>query len=121
MGSKKEDLYVFIGNDTYRVAKSQILESQADLLRVMRRLQNLKFLARQKADLKTHLHTLFEMLVGEVNLMEKNLPKPLLPKIIHEASTLGMVPEEIKKDYSKHDEIDSELQIIREKLKILNS
>lgn len=123
MANRKEDLYILIGPDNYRIAKSQVLESQAGLLKVMKHLQNLKFLSRQKLDLQVQLHTLFEMLVGETNLMEKNLPKPILPKIIQQEAVVvpGEIPQEIKRDYSKRDEIDAELQSIKEKLKMLNS
>ena len=116
--SNKEDLYVFIENEGYRNSRSQILESEADLLRIMKNMQNLQILGRQKADLKSHLHTQFEVLLGELNLMERNLPKTPPMRVIE---VKEITFEEKEMELSKHDSIDAELREIQEKLRILNS
>ena len=58
MADKKE-LYVSIDPAVYRTNKSNVLLCQADLLDAIKRLQNLRVLARQKAKLKIELHKLF--------------------------------------------------------------
>lgn len=123
MSSRKEDLYIFVENDSYRRSKSNVLESEAGLLKIMKHMQNLKILARQKADLKTELHNLFDMMVGELSLMEMNLPKPILPKEIQYGEAVEDIHPPISKEKTslKRDAIDEELIEIQEKLRILNS
>ena len=115
--ASKEELFVSIPPEVYRTNKSNILMSQADLLTTLKRLHNLKVLARQKQDLKKRLHKLFEMVSSEVDSIQNKMPTPKVPKSIH----LEEEPTpKIKESFAKRDDIEDELKLIQEKLRELN-
>ena len=50
--ASENEIYISINPDSYKTNKLNILTNQADLLNTLKRLQNLKVLARRKNDLK---------------------------------------------------------------------
>ena len=114
----KEELYVQISPNSYRTNKSNILMSQADFLSIMKRLYNLKVLARQKQDLKKELHKLAVSILSEIDSIQIRMPTPKIPKTIHKEE-VGKVA--VKKDFSKYKDIEEELKLVQQKLKELNS
>jgi len=117
--ASKEDLYVSIYPGLYRRSKLNVLTGQADLLNVLRHINNLKVLARQKRDLKLALHRNFSTVLSMSESIKEKLPEVKSPKISKlELPKMIEVKENI--DYSKRDEIDEELTKIQEKLRELN-
>ncbi len=113
----KEELFVSISPEAYLSNKSNILMSQADLLTTLKRLHNLKVLTRQKQDLKKRLYKLFSIVLSDIDSIQDKMPTPKIPKSIHKEE-----PEiKIKESFSKRDDIEDELRLIREKLKELNA
>lgn len=114
----KEELYVLISPETYRINKSNILMSQSDLLGTLKRLYNLKVLARQKQDLKKRLHKLFTLVLSDINSIQDKMPAPQISKTIQKE---GVEETLVKKDFSKQNAIEEELKLIQQKLRELNS
>ena len=117
-----EELFISIPQESYRKSKSAGLQSQAELLRSLRHLQNLKVLSRQKIDLKKQLHKKFASLEKQIDALQKNMPTPSIPKTVssHKIKTKAE-PFEAKKTFSKRDEIEEELMQIQAKLQKLNA
>ena len=115
--ASKEELYVSIDPDNYRKDKSQLLNSQADLLNILKRLHNLKVLARQKHDLKIRLSKLLNSTLSEIDNLQDKMPTPKIPKSVREEEPKK---EEKKRDFSRRDDIEEELKQIQEKLMQLN-
>jgi len=113
----KEQLFVSINSEAYRLNKSSILMSQADLLTTLKRIHNLKVLARQKQDLKKRLHKLFSSTLSEIDSLQDKMPTPKIPKAIKRDDDIEERP---KKDLSKNEDIENELKSIQEKLRELN-
>jgi len=114
----KEELFVSVFPEVYRIGKSNILRSQADLLTTLKRLHNLKVLARQKQDLKKRLHKLFSIVLSDIDSLQDKMPKPKMPKAIRKDD---ITEEKLKKDFSKRDDIEDELKLIQQKLRELNN
>ena len=114
--ASKEELYISIAPDDYRETKSNVLTSQADLLTTLKRLHNLKVLARQKSDFKKRLYRLLSSTVSCVDSVREEIPTTKLPKSIQKEE-----PSKLKESFSKREEIDNELMLIQEKLRELNS
>lgn len=112
----KEELYVLISPDVYRVNKSNILTSQADILAILKRLYALKVLARQKQDFKKKLHKLFTSILLDINSIQNKMPTSKIPKTVKTSEKI-----KAKKNSSKYDDIEEELNLIQEKLRELNS
>jgi hypothetical protein len=117
--ASKEDLYVSIQPEPYRVSKLNVLTGQADLLNSLKHLQNLKVLARQKRDLKLSLHRNISTVLTMIESIKSKFPEVKSPKLPKVEKT-EVVEVKKKVDYSKHDEIDDELMRINEKLRQLN-
>ena len=115
--ASKEELFVSISPETYRINKSNILMSQADLLITLKRLHNLKVLARQKQDLKKRLHKLFAMVSSDIDSIQDKMPTPKIPKSVHKEEE---PTPKIKESFAKRDDIEDELKLIQEKLRELN-
>ncbi len=112
----KEELFVSVSPQVYRLAKSNVLMSQADLLSTLKRLHHLRVLARQKRDLKIRLHKLFESVSNEIDSLRDKMPTSKLPKTIHKEEA----PRKIKESFARRDDIEEELKLIQEKLRELN-
>ena len=113
----KEELFISISPETYRLNKSSILMSEADLLGTLKRIHNLKVLARQKQDLKKRLHKLFSIILSETESIQDKTPTPKVPKSIQKTEK---TEEKIKESFPKRDDIEDELRLIQEKLRELN-
>ena len=117
--ASKEELYISFSQESYKINKSNLLMSQADLLATLKRLHHLKILARQKQDLKRKLYQLFASTLSEIDSIQDKMPTPNLPKTVQKEK-----PEEIKvkkESFAKRDDIEDELRAIQQKLKELNS
>jgi len=115
----KEELYISVSPQNYRSNKSSVLMSQADSLTILKRLHNLKVLARQKHDLKKRLHKLLESVSTTVGNMQEKMPTTKMPK---EMKSKEQIIKRPKKEMSaKSSVIEDELMQIQEKLKQLNS
>ena len=112
----KEELYVSFSPESYKLNKSNILQSQADLLSTLKRLHHLKILARQKQDLKKKLYKLFTSTLSEIDSIQDNMPTPKVPKTVQKSEE-----PKIKESFTKRDDIEDELKAIQEKLRELNS
>ena len=117
MGTK-EELYVQISPNSYRTNKSNILMAQADFLSILKRLYNLKVIARQKQDLKKELHKLATSILSEIDSIQTRMPTPKIPKTIYKEETEKV---EVKRDFSKYKDIEEELKLVQQKLRELNS
>lgn len=114
--ASKEELYVSIDPEDYRKAKSNVLTGQADLLITLKRLHNLKVLARQKTDLKKRLHKILSSTLSYIDLIQEEVPTTKLPKSIQKEE-----PSKLKESFSKQEKIENELMLIQQKLRELNS
>jgi len=114
----KEELYVSVSQEKYRLNKSDILMSQADFLCILKRLNNLRVLDRQKQDLKNKLYKLFVSILSDISLIQNRIPAPKIPKGIQKPKK---IEAKAKVDFSRRDSIEEELKLIREKLRKLNS
>ena len=114
--ASKEELYISFSPESYKINKSNLLMSQADLLATLKKLHHLKILARQKQDLKKKLYQLFTSTLSEIDSIQDKMPTPKLPKTVQK-------PEEpkIKESFTKRDDIEDELKAIQEKLRELNN
>ncbi|MDH3353082.1 MAG: hypothetical protein OEL87_01420 [Nanoarchaeota archaeon] len=114
----KEELYISISPDFYRVNKSNILMNQADLLETLKRFHHLTVLARQKHDLKKRLQKLLASTISDIDSIQNKMPEPKLPRIIQKSREPSV---KIKESFSGRDDIEDELRLIHEKLRELNS
>lgn len=122
----EEELYLSLESKAYKDNKSNILNSQADLLRMLKTTYHLKVLRSQKRDLHLKLRTLFSKVVESVESLEQEFPHPnLKEKIKTIKSSKNEELEPIKKDTKKAKKdtghLDDELTKIQEKLRELNS
>ena len=114
----KEELYISFPQRIYQTNKSNILMSQADLLEILKRLYNLKVLARQKHDLKKRLYRLSTSLLSGIDTIQNGMPTAKIPKEIQKPNESKSKPKE---SFSRREDIEEELKLIQEKLKELNS
>lgn len=114
----KEELYISVTQLNYRTIKSDALMAQADLLKILKKLQNLKVLSRQKQDLKKALQKLISSTLSQIDSIQNKIPTPKIPKTIQIKIEPKIEPKII---HSKKDKIEEELKLISEKLKELNS
>ena len=122
--ASKEELYISIDQGVYRTGKSNLLIAQASTLGSLKRLYNLKVLARQKNDLKRILFRLMKSVNAQVNAIQKRMPTSSVPKTVHiKESELEVVEEKPtrKKPVSRRVGLDLELKAIQEKLAALNA
>lgn len=115
----KEELYISVSPQSYRNNKSSVLMCQADSLTTLKRLHNLKVLARQKHDLKKRLHKLLESISTTVENMQEKMPTTKMPKEIKSKEQIIKKPK--KEISAKNSDIEDELMQIQEKLRQLNS
>jgi len=115
--ASKEELFVSFSPDIYRKGKSNTLMSQGDFLQSLKRLHNLRVLARQKHDLKKRLTKILSSTISEVDSIQNKIPTPKVPKTIQKQDAKITT----KETFSKRDDIEDELILIQEKLKELNS
>lgn len=117
-----EELFISVSPQSYRRNKSAILMCQSDLLKILRRLQNIKVLSRQKNDCKKQLHKLMTSIATRTKTIQSKIPTPQVPKeVLHHEQIKEKPKIEVKRTFSKRDEIEEELQSIQAKLRELNS
>jgi len=118
--ASKDELYISVEPQNYKISKSNILGSQANLLKILKHFQNLKVLARQKEDLKKKLHKSSESLISQMRIMQEKIPTPKVPRDLQHKEKQE-VETNPKKLLNKRGSIEEELVNIQEKLDILNS
>ena len=94
---------------------------QSDLLKILRRLQNIKVLSRQRNDHKKQLHKLMSSILKRTEAIQSKMPTPKIPETVLHHERIVSQPKPKKKTFSKRDEIEEELQSIQAKLQELNS
>ena len=114
----KEELYISLSPEAYKINKSNVLTCQASLLETLKRLHNLKVLSRQKRDLKISLHKLIISVLSEIDSIQSKMPTPAIPKGMQKSGEPKLKPKET---FSKRNDIEDELKLIQEKLRELNS
>ena len=131
--ASKEEIYLSLNKEDYKNSKSNILNSQANILKILKHFQNLKILSRQKDDLKKRLHKLSSSLISEIELIQNKMPSSNIPEEIQINIKKKEEPLEtpkpkskpkrvvVKRDLNKTQDIEDELKEIREKLNSLNS
>ncbi len=122
--ASKEELYISIDPSIYRAGKSNLLICQASSLGSLKRMYNLKVLARQKSDLKKILLKLMKSINVNINLIKKRMPTPSVPNTINVKEPVVEIVETVQKpekSISKSSSLDLELRMIQEKLTQLNS
>ncbi len=119
--AKKEDIYVSFRSDYYRAGKKDLLSCQVSLLRVLKRLQNIKKLRDRKAKLKIMLKNKLESVSGAAEKIEDQIPSSKIPKSLQNKTEKKEVVVKTSKNVSgKKDKLDLELQAIQDKLKELD-
>ena len=119
-----EELFVSIHPQIYRRNKSATLLGQADLLQVLKHLQNLKVLSRQKNDLRKQLYKLLSSTMTNIKALQEKMPTSKIPKTVQRHETSKPKSEAIqpsKIPFSRKDEIEEELREIHAKLQALNA
>ena len=117
-----EELFISVSPQSYRRNKSTILMCQSDLLKILRRLQNIKILMRQRNDYKIQLGKLLSSMSKRTELIQGKMPTAQIPEVVlHKGKITVESKAESKKTFSKRGEIEEELQLIQDKLQELNS
>jgi len=114
----KDEVYVLIDGNSYKLSKSDILNSQADLLKIKKHLQNLRVLAREKKDLKMKLAKVLGSTATNIGYIQDKMPSPKIPKAVKREEE---IQESINEVHVERDGIEDELSRIQEKLRELNS
>jgi hypothetical protein len=125
---KDKEVYVSFDRGEYRKNKSNILNSQADLLNIAKALQQFKQLRSEDARLRMHLHKMFEQVLKNLEGIEEKLPTPEIPKSVKKELDIGDI-KEVKEDFEieksiteeKTNSLDEELRNIQDRLNNLNS
>lgn len=122
--ASKEELFVSVTQASYKKDKHNILTSQADLLNVLKRLQNMKVLARRKNDLKIKIRKHLATVEKNIREIQKGIPTSKLPNNFQPKEVIRIEKqvqqEKIQESFSKRAEIEGELMTIQEKLRQLN-
>lgn len=119
-----EALYISLDPEKYKINKSNILNSQVDLLRILKNTYHLKVLRNQKRDLKLKLINLVSGVASSVEDLQKEIPSSVEHEILKKEGTIEELPEIKKKVVKPKKEtghLDNELLKIQEKLRELNS
>ena len=112
-----EEIYVSIKREKYKSNKANLLSCQACLLRSLRNLNNIKIIANLKDDLRKKIFSLASFISSESKSLDEKFAKIELPKEFKQKNKKEVSP---KKTSLKQDSIDDELQLIQQKLLILN-
>ena len=112
-------VYVSISREEYKENRLLLLNSQADILKIMKRLETIKKIRIEKKNLGGILLRQYSSFLENLKNLKSYLPDAQIPKE-HEAkitSKKKIHKEEIAVDTF---ELDNELKNIQEKLKMLN-
>lgn len=88
--------------------KRELLESQINLLEILKRLKNYKILRKRELILKGKLKNSLSLLSSEINQIQSHLPES--------EDELGIKREITEQETERDKNIESQLQEIREKL-----
>ena len=131
---RSEEVYLSVKVPTYKHSKSQLLECQINLLNSLKRMHNLRVLARQKHDLKKEFSCLLVQLKEKLVEIGDSIPKPEVPDVIKEkeikkekktskakkdSEEKAEKKKKKEKNFSRRANIDAELHRIQAKLKSL--
>lgn len=133
--TKEKPLYVSIDPQLYKESKSDLLNSQIDLLNSMKHLHNLKQIKEEKFQHKMKLFSLLSSLQPHLDKIEQKLPRvdpqkePQLKKakqiqpqqLIASTPEIQQTPKIPSRIESKRQSIEQELSEIQEKLRRLNA
>jgi len=124
----EKELYISIDLEEYKRNKSNTLQAQAEVLKSVKHLNNLKYFYSQETKLKQRLQKSFETITFAIGKIEEDFPDAKLPKQIQEKIApvqkilqQEKMHEKLKVELNeKHSSIDLELQEIQAKLRALN-
>jgi len=119
--AKTNELYVSFESDEYKNGKTDVLQSQAELLKVMKYLENFKMFRIEEKRLKIKLRQLFEEVAICLEKLGDQLPNPSIPKNLKEKSANIKLEEDGEEHSTRYNEIDAELKEIHEKLRALGT
>ena len=115
-----DEVFVSVGWESYKINKSNLLRGQVDILNSLRKLNNLVILCRQKNDLKRKMQKSLSVINSEISSLHERFSNIELPREYKKETKEKERIEPSKKNSLKQDSIDAELQVINEKLRILN-
>ena len=121
-----QQVYVSFQPQEYKQNKINILNSQADIIQIIKNIQNIKILKQEETEIKTELHELFFQLNKNLAIFQKKLPNPIIPKAALPPKPKKTKPKtkkisKTKQPISQHErDLDAELQEIQAKLAGLN-
>jgi len=92
--------------------KRELLESQINLLEILKRVKNYKILRKRELILKGKLKNSLSLLSSEINQIQSHLPES--------EGELGIKEVMTKQETEKDKNLEAQLQEIREKLAKLN-
>jgi len=119
MGTE-ESIYISVSNQSYKQNKSNILNSQANLLNILKHIHHLKVLSREKNDLKAKILKSSLSIINDLDSLQEKMPHPKIQKSkVRQKDVKGEMPKKVE-DKATGD-IDKELLKIQEKLRELNS
>jgi len=119
MAKEKQDVYVSIDSNVYKFGKSELLKTQMNILTMQKNLDDLKKTKIQTIRKKLALKKLILTLKERINLLEKDIPVPIVPN--HLKPKKEKKTKTIKEIHiSRRDMIEQELNDIQEKLRRLN-
>lgn len=116
---QEKEVYISIRPEEYKHNRSQLLNTQMDILDALKHLEKLKLIRKQQNIFKQKVHLCFEKIIFEIEGLEKILPNSHIPKIVKTHKIKESILKEDKKT-TKEERIEQELLDIQEKLKILN-
>lgn len=105
-----ETLHIKYDFDEALDGKKDILNTEANLIRIIKKIQNYKLLRAQSSKKKIELKTRLNELAVKINVLKKLMPKASIPKI--QEIEIKASAEEIRKKIS----LEQELSEIQEKL-----
>ncbi len=111
----KSDLYLSVPFNEYKLGKSLVLHSHIELLNVMKSMEKLREIKREKNILKLRLHKTLGEIKNKIDKVEKDLP--------HLKITKPPTPQKPRAEprFPKEEVIEKELIDVKEKLKELTS
>ena len=121
---EEDHLFISVGANEYRKNKSNVLRSQANLLKMLKSSYNLRVLEGQKRDVKIQLASLVTSIRDLIEKVENEIPSPIVPTSLRKKDEIEEPEEPEKKAKKKKTEtghLDGELLKIQEKLRELNS
>ena len=105
-------IHVKLNYDELLVSKKKILSTEANLIRILQRMDKYKSLRNQELKLKTKLLKKLKETKTGINKLEKTLPIIKMPEILKST-------KKIKEEAPKKDNLNLELEEIQRKLKQL--